>query len=154
VGPLITPEQATRIETWVDEAVTAGATRVGGSRLSNTTLAPSILIDPPVSAKVSMLEVFGPTTCIYGFSQLDEAIAAANGLPTAFQASIFTSDLHQALHAVEQLDASAVMVNDHTAFRTDWMPFAGRRESGYGIGGIPWTMHDMTSQKMMVLKSF
>jgi acyl-CoA reductase-like NAD-dependent aldehyde dehydrogenase len=42
--------------------------------------------------------------------------------------------------------------NDHTAFRTDWMPFAGRRESGYGIGGIPWTMREMTEQKMIVFR--
>jgi hypothetical protein len=31
------------------------------------------------------------------------------------------------------------------------MPFAGRRHSGYGIGGIGHTMHDMTQEKMMVL---
>ncbi|HSI64169.1 MAG TPA: aldehyde dehydrogenase family protein, partial [Candidatus Saccharimonadia bacterium] len=56
-----------------------------------------------------------------------------------------------AFYAAERLDASAVMINDHTAFRTDWMPFAGRRESGYGIGGIPWTMREMTSEKMIVI---
>ena len=44
------------------------------------------------------------------------------------------------------------MVNDHTAFRTDWMPFAGRRHSGYGIGGIPWSMREMTQEKMIVLR--
>jgi len=49
------------------------------------------------------------------------------------------------------LDASAVLVNDHTAFRTDWMPFAGRRQSGYGTGGIRYTMHDLTQEKMIVL---
>ena len=49
------------------------------------------------------------------------------------------------------LDSSAVMINEHTAFRTDWMPFTGRRQSGYGIGGIGYTMHDMTQEKMIVL---
>jgi acyl-CoA reductase-like NAD-dependent aldehyde dehydrogenase len=44
------------------------------------------------------------------------------------------------------------MVNDHTAFRTDWMPFAGRRYSGYGIGGISWSMREMTQEKMIVLR--
>jgi hypothetical protein len=34
-------------------------------------------------------------------------------------------------------DVSAVMINDHMAFRIDWMPFAGRHESGYGIAGFP-----------------
>jgi acyl-CoA reductase-like NAD-dependent aldehyde dehydrogenase len=50
--------------------------------------------------------------------------------------SVFTEDLRIAFQAAEHLDASAVMVNDDTAFRTDWKLFAGRRQSGYGIGGI------------------
>jgi len=45
------------------------------------------------------------------------------------------------------------MINDHTAFRVDWMPFAGHRTSGLGIGGIPHTMNDMTEEKLIVLKS-
>jgi acyl-CoA reductase-like NAD-dependent aldehyde dehydrogenase len=97
--------------------------------------------------------VFRPVTCIYPFTRLDDGIAAANSLPTAFQASIFTEDLRTAFYAAERLAASAVMVNDHTAFRTDWMPFAGRHQSGYGIGGIPWTMWEMTEQKMIVFKT-
>jgi len=32
------------------------------------------------------------------------------------------------------------------------MPFAGRHQSGYGVGGIPYTMHDMTQEKMIVLR--
>ena len=91
-------------------------------------------------------------TCVYRYTDLDEAIATANALPVAFQASIFAQDLDVALHAAERLDASAVMVNDHTAFRTDWMPFAGRRQSGYGVGGIPYTMREMTQEKMIVLR--
>ena len=43
-------------------------------------------------------------------------------------------------------------LGDHTAFRTDWMPFAGRKHSGYGIGGIGWTMHELTQHKMVVFK--
>jgi acyl-CoA reductase-like NAD-dependent aldehyde dehydrogenase len=99
------------------------------------------------------LEVFGPVTCVYRFTKLDEAIAAAKTLPMAFQASIFTEGLRTALDAAELLDASAVMINDHTAFRTDWMPFAGRHQSGYGIGGIPATMHTMTQEKMDVFRN-
>jgi acyl-CoA reductase-like NAD-dependent aldehyde dehydrogenase len=49
------------------------------------------------------------------------------------------------------LDASAVMVNDYTAFRTDLMPFAGRRQSGYGTAGIPWSMREITQEKTVVL---
>ncbi len=45
------------------------------------------------------------------------------------------------------------MVNEHTAFRVDWMPFAGLKKSGYGVGGIPHTIRDMQIEKMMVIHS-
>ena len=45
------------------------------------------------------------------------------------------------------------MINDHTAFRDDVMLFAGLRESGLGVGGIPYTMHDMQIEKLLVVKS-
>jgi acyl-CoA reductase-like NAD-dependent aldehyde dehydrogenase len=152
LGPLILPREADRVLTWTDEACAAGARLVGGGRVSSTTLRPAIIVNPPADVKVSTLEVFGPITCVYPFTRIEYAVAAANSLPMAFQASVFTEDLRTAFDAAERLAASAVMVNDHTAFRTDWMPFAGRRQSGYGIGGIPWTMREMTEEKMIVFK--
>ena len=46
-----------------------------------------------------------------------------------------------------------MMVNDHAAFRTDWMPFAGHKQFGFGIGGIPYSMNDMLQSKMIVLRN-
>lgn len=152
VGPLILPREADRVAGWIEEAVTAGARLIGGGRLSETTLKPAILVEPPADAKVSQLEVFGPLTCVYGYEDIDQAIDQANALPVAFQASVFSTDINPALRAAQRLAASAVMINDHTAFRTDWMPFAGRRQSGYGVGGIPATMHAMTEEKMIVFR--
>jgi len=141
------------VAAWVEEAAASGATiRTGGKPISAHVFEPTVIIEPPASAKVSREEIFGPATCVYGYTELDEAIARANSLPVAFQAAVFSQDINVALRAARLLDASAVMVNDHTAFRVDWMPFAGRHQSGYGIGGIPYTMHDMTAEKMVVLK--
>ncbi len=153
VGPLIQPREADRVASWIEEAVRGGAKlAIGGQRLSETTLEPAVLLDPASDAKVSQLEVFGPLVCVYRYAKLDDAIAQANALPVAFQASIFAQDIDIALRAADRLDASAVMINDPTAFRTDWMPFAGRRESGYGTGGIPFTMRDMTQEKMILMR--
>jgi acyl-CoA reductase-like NAD-dependent aldehyde dehydrogenase len=152
VGPLIQPREADRVASWIEEALAGGAKlATGGKRLSQTTLEPAVLLDPPGDAKVSQLEVFGPLVCVYRYGRLEDAVAQANALPVAFQASVFAQDIDVALRAADRLDASAVMINDPTAFRTDWMPFAGRRESGYGTGGIPYTMRDMTQEKMILL---
>ena len=152
VGPLINPREADRVESWIDEAASAGARLIGGGRRSETTLIPAILLEPRTDAKVSQLEVFGPVTCVYGFRDFDRAIELANALPFAFQASVFSADIGPAMRAAQRLDASTVLINDHTAFRTDWMPFTGRHESGYGIGGIPWSMQAMSQEKMLVLR--
>ena len=76
-----------------------------------------------------------------------------HNVPWAFQAAVFTQNLQTAELASSQLNASAVMVNEHTAFRADWMPFAGWSASGYDIGGIPHTFHSMTREKMVVTKN-
>ena len=62
-------------------------------------------------------------------------------------------DIRIAMHLSKQLDASAVVVNDHAVFRDDVMPFAGLRRSGLGVGGISYTMEDMQIDKMIVVNS-
>lgn len=153
VGPLILPGEVERVHAWVTEAVDNGAQLLtGGKKLSDTTYAPTVLFNPPMDAKVSTLEIFGPVVCVYAYQDRGEAIDRANGLDMAFQAAVYTNDLAVARDTIKRLDASTVLVNDHTAFRVDWMPFAGRRTSGYGIGGIGYTMHDMVQHKMAVFK--
>jgi len=44
------------------------------------------------------------------------------------------------------------MVNDHTAFRVDWMPFGGRKISGLGLGGVVYSIHEMTEPKLIVMR--
>ena len=112
-----------------------------------------MLYDPPQDSKVSQNEIFGPVINVYPYRQLEEAIDRANALPMAFQAAVFTRDIDIALCVSSKLDAAAVMINDHTAFRVDWMPFAVLRQSGLGTGGIPHTMHDMQIDKMLVMCS-
>lgn len=154
VGPLIDVGEVRRLEDWVSRAVAGGATLLcGGQRLSETCFMPTVLLDPPADATVSTQEVFGPVVCVYSVDSVDEAIDRANSLPVAFQAAVFTRALDTALRCYQRLDAAAVMVNDHTAFRVDWMPFAGLKVSGHGVGGIPHTIHEMQVRKMMVLRS-
>lgn len=153
-GPLIRPKEVDRVAEWVEEAREGGAQVLcGGEKLSDTTYAPTVLLNPPADATISRNEVFGPVVCVYSYDDVDAAIAQANSLDVAFQAAVFTNDLAGAMHTYRNIDASAVMVNDHTAFRVDWMPFAGLRSSGHGVGGIPYTMHEMTIEKMIVIKA-
>ena len=154
VGPLIRKREVGRVEQWVNEAVEAGARLVcGGKRSGDSAYECTVLADPPDDAKVSCEEIFGPVICVYAYDEIDEAIRRANAVPFSFQASVITRDMDTAMHCYRRLDAAAVMINDHTAFRVDWMPFAGHKISGYGTGGIRYTFEDMQIEKLMVLRS-
>lgn len=152
IGPLIRPAEVERITQWVNEAISEGAECLaGGNALSETTHECTVLYKPSSTSKVSTEEIFGPVICVYPYADIDEAIARANSLPWSFQAAVFSRNINTAINTCRNLDASAVMVNDHTAFRVDWMPFAGLRESGLGTGGISYTFHDMQISKMVVM---
>jgi acyl-CoA reductase-like NAD-dependent aldehyde dehydrogenase len=154
VGPLITHQEVDRVASWVNEAVAGGAKLLcGGKAVSESCYEATILLNPPSDAKVSTLEVFGPVICIYSYRDIDQAIKAANSLNVSFQAAVFTKNIDTALYAVKRLNGTAVMVNDHTAFRVDWMPFGGAKASGLGLGGIPYSMEEMSQEKLMVIKS-
>ncbi len=154
VGPLINNNETNRIEEWVNEAVEKGGKILtGGNKLSPSTYEPTVILNPADDALVSTKEVFGPVVCIYSYSNIEDAFDRANQLEVSFQAAIFTKNIDTALRAVKRLNGTTVMVNDHTAFRVDWMPFGGAKASGLGMGGIHHSMDECSNEKMMVIKS-
>ncbi|CAA6807857.1 MAG: Non-phosphorylating glyceraldehyde-3-phosphate dehydrogenase (NADP) (EC [uncultured Sulfurovum sp.] len=154
VGPLINHNEVNRIEEWVQEAVDTGAkVLTGGKRISDSCYEPTVLLNPKDDIQVSTHEVFGPVVCVYSYSDIEDAFDRANSLEVSFQAAIFTKNIDTALKGVKRLNGTAVMVNDHTAFRVDWMPFGGAKASGLGLGGIGHSMEEMTNEKLMVIKS-
>lgn len=154
IGPLIRHSENDRLQQWVNEAVEEGAELIsGGAKIGDACFQPTILLNPDDKSKVSVEEVFGPVVCVYSYDDLDDALARANSLRVSFQAALFTQDIDKAMYIQRHLDAATVMVNDHTAFRVDWMPFAGQKESGLGVGGIPYTFEDMQVDKLLVINS-
>jgi len=154
VGPLILNKEVDRVEQWVNEAIREGAKLIsGGKRIGNSCYQPTILLNPSSNSKVSKFEIFGPVICIYSYDNINNAISQANCLEFAFQASVFTKNIDKAINISKRLNAAAVMINDHTAFRVDWMPFGGRDSSGIGVGGIKYSINEMTTEKLIVIKS-
>jgi len=152
VGPLIRAAEVTRVDNWIKEAIEQGADLIcGGATIGEQCYAPTILLNPATQSTVSQQEIFGPVVCVYTYKSIDDAIEQANALPFAFQAAVFTTELATAMYCYKHLNASAVMVNDHSAFRVDNMPFAGLKQSGLGVGGIQHTIRDMQIEKMLVL---
>ena len=153
VGPLIRNSEVKRVDEWVNESIKNGSELIlGGNILSDSTYDKTIIMNPKKNDKVSQYEIFGPVVTINEYENIEKAIENANSVNVSFQASVFTDKINEILMFYEKINASSVFHNDHTAFRVDWMPFAGLKHSGHGVGGIKYSMHDMQIEKMLVLR--
>ena len=152
IGPLIKPQEVDRVALWVDEAKNGGATiTCGGAPLENQCYASTIVVDPPLDSKLMTHEVFGPVISINGFNNFDQAIKVANDKKWVFQTAIMTNDINNAVKASQKIDAATVIINDHTAFRVDWMPFGGHAQSGLALGGVKSSIKNFSKEKLIVI---
>ena len=153
LGPLIDEDSARRLESWITEAVQAGARLLcGGGRVGNR-LEASVLEGVPAGAKLDALEAFGPVTVLAPFDDFDEALARVNASEYGLQAGVFSNDLAHAMRAWDVLEVGGVVVGDIPSFRVDNMPYGGVKRSGLGREGIRCAIADMTEPRLLVLRS-
>lgn len=151
VGPMIDEANARRAESWIAEAVAAGARiAVGGTR-KGTVLAPTVLLDTTRGMQVNCDEIFAPVVTVRRFSDFDQALEIANDSPYGLQAGLFTHDLRLVTRAFEQLEVGGLIVNDVSGFRVDHLPYGGVKQSGLGREGVKYAIEAMTELKLLVL---
>jgi aldehyde dehydrogenase (NAD+) len=151
VGPLVDEAAARRVESWVQEAVAAGARVLTGGTRDGATYAPTVLTGVPADARVSCEEVFGPVVVLETVDSLDEAFARVNDSRFGLQAGVFTRDLQVAFRAAQELEVGGVVIGDVPSFRADQMPYGGVKDSGVGREGVRAAMEDLTEERVLVL---
>jgi acyl-CoA reductase-like NAD-dependent aldehyde dehydrogenase len=155
VGPLIRPSEVKRIQEWIREALGQGATLVCGNEVKDKGqyLLPTILTNSPLDSKIMREEVFGPVVTINSYTAEGELLSSLNENPYVFEAALFTNDINRAFQYVRELSTMTLVINNHNALRTDWMPFGGHKLSGLGMGGVRYEMEEMTRIKQVIIKT-
>ncbi len=152
IGPVINEESAERIETWIEEAIAGGATRLVGGERKGPMIPATLLEGVPGDAKLVRQEVFGPVTVLSSFRSFDEALAEVNDSRFGLQAGVFTNDLRRMHRAWDTLNVGGVIINDVPSFRVDHMPYGGVKESGIGREGIRSAIGHMTEERLLVVR--
>lgn len=150
VGPMITENDAKRIEEWVNEAVNGGAKILIGGKRKGEFYKPTVLTNTKPEMKVNALEAFAPIVTIEPVETFEEGIKQVNNSRYGLQAGVFTNNLKNALYAMENLEVGGVIINDYPTFRVDNMPYGGVKDSGTGREGLKYAIEDMTELKLIV----
>jgi len=153
VGTLISMEACERVAVQVANAVQSGAkVLVGGQKLGRSGYTPTVLTDILPDSLLAREEAFAPLVLVMPYRELDDAIALANSTDYGLNAGIFTNDLREAFYAAENIVAGSVMINDVPTFRSDVMPYGGRKHSGLGREGIRFALEEMTVAKVVCFR--
>jgi succinate-semialdehyde dehydrogenase / glutarate-semialdehyde dehydrogenase len=151
IGPMISEADARRAESWIEEAVAAGARVVEGGRRVGALLHPTVLVNVRSSMRVVAEEVFAPVVSLMPFDSFDEAINEVNSTPFGLAAGLFTRDITRAMTASRRLHVGIVHINEPSSSRVDLMPFAGVKDSGLGREGPKYAMQEMTEERLITI---
>jgi acyl-CoA reductase-like NAD-dependent aldehyde dehydrogenase len=152
VGPVIDQENRDRIKSWVDAAVSQGATLLAGGEVGDDgLLRPTLLGNVSIDMQVACHEVFGPVVTVSRIADLKQGIELANGTEYGLQAGVFTQDITKALRAARELDFGGVTLNEAPTYRADQMPYGGVKESGNTREGPKFAVQEMTEPRMIVI---
>lgn len=135
LGPLQNEAQFERVIELVEDArengarVLCGGAPVGG----NNYLYPvTFVADVTDGTRLVDEEQFGPVLPIIRYSDIDDAIAAANGLEYGLDASVWGTDTDELQRVAALLEAGTVYINKHAEIAPN-IPFGGIKCSGLGV---------------------
>lgn len=148
---MIDEANAKRVETWVNEAVKAGAKLLCGGKRKKTFYDATILTGTTTLMKVNAEEVFGPVICIEKYTgHIDNAIRQINDTKFGLQCGVFTDSVAELDMAFKEINAGGVIHNNVPTVRFDQMPYGGIKESGLGREGVRYAIMDMMEAKILV----
>lgn len=153
VGPIISEDDAQRIEATIRRAVETGGKLLCGGGRQGRIVEPTVLEDVPHDADASCQEIFGPVTLLEAFDNFEQALAEVNNSRYGLQAGVFTRDIMNIQKAWDELQVGGVMINEVPSWRADHMPYGGSKDSGLGREGIRWAIESMTEVRMMVIRT-
>ncbi len=153
LGPMITEQEAERLESWISDAVSGGARLLCGGARSGAMLEATLLENVATDAAVYAQEAFGPVALLSSFRDFETALEAVNDSAFGLQAGIFTRDLYKAQRAYDVLEVGGVVIGDVPSWRVDNMPYGGVKNSGLGREGVRFAMEDMTELRMLVIRT-
>jgi len=153
IGPMISEKEASRLDSWVKEAVNSGATILCGGTRGGAMMEATLLENVGCNQNIRDEEAFGPVAIIDSFSDFNAVLKEINNSKFGLQAGIFTRDIYKAQKAWDTLEVGGVVIGDVPSWRVDHMPYGGVKDSGLGREGIRYAIEDMTELRLMVIRT-
>lgn len=144
MGPLITAQHKTRVESYIDEDLVAfrGSAPTG----KGYWMPPTVLAITDRQHRTLSEEIFGPVVSVITFKDEADAIELSNATDYGLSGSIWTNNSARAFRVARGMESGNLSVNSHSSVRY-WTPFGGFKKSGLGRELGPDALHAFTEEK-------
>lgn len=150
VGPLVSADEACRLDAHLDRAEEAGARVLLRGERQGALLPPAVLADLSDSDPLQTEEAFGPIAVLNRVESFEEGLDRAAATRFGLRASAYSRDSAHLRLAEQRLRAGGVLLNLPPTFRLDSAPFGGLGASGQGFEGPRWAMEAFTEGRLIV----
>jgi malonate-semialdehyde dehydrogenase (acetylating) / methylmalonate-semialdehyde dehydrogenase len=163
MGPLITPDHLSKVQSLVAKGQKEGADLVLDGRTVKVNDAPQgFFLGPTIFDKaqpemsIVKEEIFGPVLAVVRANTIDDAIALGQDCPFGNGAVIYTSSGRTAREFKHRFNAGMIGVNVGVPAPMAWFPFTGWNNSFYGDQHIQGkeSINFYTQQKMTMTRWF
>ncbi|MGN6293089.1 MAG: CoA-acylating methylmalonate-semialdehyde dehydrogenase [Chitinophagaceae bacterium] len=139
MGPVISSESKTRIESLINKGITEGGSVLLDGRNAaiknyekGNFIRPTIIENLPVGGELLRTEIFGPVMSLLHMKTVEDAIAFINSGAYGNMACVFTSSGSSARKFRNQAMAGNIGINIGVAAPMAQFPFSGWKESFFG----------------------
>ena len=135
LGPIQNKMQYDKVVDLVEDARRQGARILSGGEAPGGPgyfYPVTIVADVTDGMRIVDEEQFGPVLPVIRYTDLEDAIARANGLDVGLGGSAWSSDVEKAKAVASRLECGTAWVNNHGAIKPH-APFGGVKGSGIGV---------------------
>lgn len=158
LGPIITPAQFQRVQSYFEVAENDGARLLSGGAVADVEgckdgfyIQPTIYADVTNDMRIAQEEVFGPVGVVIPFDTEEEAIRIANDCDYGLIGTLWSRDISRALRVADRIEAGQIFVNVWNTMSVQ-TPFGGHKNSGYGREKGIEAIHHYSHTKTVTVK--